>query len=126
MAEAFLRSFDRNIEVFSAGTDPARQVHPWAIQVMSELGISLKGHTPKNVALFVDEDFDFVITVCGEANETCPSFLGKVNKRLHAGFEDPAKATGSEEQILAVFRKVRDEIREWFYRFYSEQIRTIP
>ena len=122
MAEGFLKSFDKSLEVFSAGTDPARRVNPRAIQVMNELGISLKGHTPKYVEIFLDEDFDFVITVCGKANETCPAFSGKVRKRLHIGFEDPAAATGTEEEILAVFRKVRDEISEEFYRFYREII----
>lgn len=121
MAEAFLKSFDGSLEIFSAGTDPAKRVHPKAIQVMSEMGISMKGLTPKNVGLFLDEDFDYLITVCGEANETCHAFSGNVRNRLHKGFKDPARLSGTEEEILEIFRKVRDEIRDWFYQFYLKE-----
>lgn len=119
MAEGFLQSFDASLEVFSAGTEPAASVNPYAIRVMQELGIDLSSHHPKKVDEFLHEAWDYVITVCGGANESCPAFLGKVNTRLHIGFEDPAEATGSEEEILQEFRRIRDEIRDGFYQFYQ-------
>lgn len=123
MAEGFLKSFDKNLEVYSAGTNPSNQVHPKAIQVMNEEGINLSESYPKNVNDFIKDSFDFVITVCDKAKETCPVFTGKVNKRLHIGFEDPAEATGTEEDILSAFRKVRDQIKEDFDKFYNKNIR---
>jgi arsenate reductase len=123
MAEAFLKSFDPTLEVYSAGTNPSSRVHPKAIQVMNEVGISLDGAFPKNVDRFINEPFDYVITVCDNAKETCPVFIGKVGKQLHIGFEDPAEATGTEEEVMAVFRSVRDEIHQRFLNFYSETIK---
>ena len=122
MAEGFLKSFDPNMEVYSAGTKPSEQVHPKAVQVMNEIGIDISGNRPRDVGEFVTQSFDYVITVCNTARETCPVFLGKVGERLHIGFEDPAEATGTEEDILAVFRKVRDEIKRDFYRFYKNKV----
>jgi len=119
MAEGLLKSFDSDLEVYSAGTNPAKQVSPKAIQVMNELGIDISNNFPKSVDQFIGEPFDFVITVCDNAKETCPVFIGKVGKQLHIGFEDPADATGTEEEILSVFRKVRDQIKEQFYKFYK-------
>jgi len=112
MAEGFLRSYDPEIEVFSAGTEPSDQVHPKAVEVMQELGIDLSSHHPQKVDEFMDDSFDYVITVCGHAKENCPVFLGEVKQHLHIGFEDPAEATGTEEEILEEFRRIRDEIRE--------------
>jgi arsenate reductase len=123
MAEGFLKSFDSNLEVYSAGTRPAERVHPNAVQVMKELGIDLSGHRPKTVDQFLNQSFDYVVTVCDHAKEACPLFTGKVKHRLHIGFDDPAEATGSEDEIYAVFRRVRDEIREQFKKFYEEKIR---
>lgn len=123
MAEGFLKSFDQELEVFSAGTKPSSQVHPKAIQVMKEIGIDLSKNFPKMVDQFLNNSFDYVITVCDNAKETCPLFIGKVGKQLHIGFEDPADATGTEEEILSVFRRIRDEIKNDFYKFYSEIIR---
>ncbi|NUN68550.1 MAG: arsenate reductase ArsC [Bacteroidetes bacterium] len=120
MAEGFLRSFDPSLEVFSAGTKAAARVHPKAVQVMAEKGIDLSGHSPKTVEQFLDQSFDYVITVCGNAKETCPVFLGAVKQRLHIGFDDPAEATGTEEEVLAVFRRVRDEIDVRFAQFLRE------
>jgi arsenate reductase (thioredoxin) len=111
MAEGILRALDPTIEVFSAGTVPAAAVHPKAITVMKEIGIDLSTHVPKSVNLFLMKSFDYVITVCDHAKETCPVFLGKVTHRLHIGFRDPAEATGTEENQMAMFRSVRDEIR---------------
>ena len=111
MAEGFLRSFDPEIEVKSAGTEPSNQVHPKAVAVMQELGIDLSEHYPQKVDEYLQEAFDFVITVCGHAKENCPVFLGDVKQQLHIGFEDPAEATGTEEEILEEFRRIRDEIK---------------
>ncbi len=122
MAEGFLKSFDQRLEVYSAGTAPASEVHPVAVRVMAESGIDLRDHRPKLVDEFLGDSFDYVITVCGDAKENCPVFTGKVRERLHIGFEDPAKATGSEEEVLQVFRRIRDEIREGFYAFYTEKL----
>lgn len=122
MAEGFLKSFDKNLEVFSAGTFPAQSVNPNAIEVMREVGIDISRHKPENVEQYLTRQFDFVITVCGNAKETCPLFIGEVKENLHIGFEDPADATGTEEEILAVFRKVRDEIKIGFFNFYQEKI----
>lgn len=112
MAEGFLRSFDPEIEVKSAGTEPSNQVHPKAVEVMKEKGIDLSDHYPQKVDEFLNDAFDYVITVCGHAQENCPVFLGDVKQQLHIGFEDPADATGTEEEILEEFRRIRDEIRE--------------
>jgi len=122
MAEGFLKSFDSGLEVFSAGTNPSEKVHPKAVQVMKELDIDLGSNYPKNVDLFINDHFDYVITVCGNAKETCPVFIGKVGERLHIGFEDPAEAVGTEEEILDEFRKIRDEIKREFYSFYTRRI----
>jgi len=124
MAEGFLKSFDSTLEVYSAGTSPAGQVHPKAIQVMKEVGIDISRHSPRLVDDFINMDFDYVITVCDHARETCPVFLGNVKHQLHVGFEDPAAATGTEEEILTVFRKVRDEIKNKFYEFYRHRLKT--
>ncbi|MEZ5366610.1 MAG: arsenate reductase ArsC [Bryobacterales bacterium] len=122
MAEAFLRSFDPSLEVESAGSRPAEQVNPHAVRVMAEVGLDLSGQRPKSVAEFLDQPFDYVITVCGNARDECPAFTGQVEHRVHLGFDDPADATGSEEEILDVFRRSREEIRDCFYRFYQEDL----
>ena len=110
MAEGFLRSLagDR-FEVASAGTQATR-VHPLAIRAMAEVGIDLGGNTSKVVDAFVEQPWDYVITVCDGANEACPVFPKK-SSRLHWSFEDPAQATGSDDQRLEVFRRVREQIR---------------
>jgi arsenate reductase (thioredoxin) len=118
MAEGFLKSFDPTLDVHSAGTRPSLQVHPKAIAVMKEIGIDLTGH-PQSVDQFISQPFDYVITVCDNAKETCPVFTGKVKRRLHIGFDDPAEATGTEQEILATFRRVRDEIRDQFQNLHS-------
>jgi arsenate reductase len=123
MAEGFLRSLDARLDVFSAGTQPAPRVNPYAVRAMKEIGIGIAGAKPKHVRQFLDRPFDFVVTVCGEADESCPTFRGKVGKRLHIGFPDPAKAQGTDEQIMAVFREVRDGIRARFREFYEREVR---
>ena len=122
MAQAFLQSFDKTLKVFSAGTEPANMVNPFAIQVMKEVGIDISHNSPKHVDQYLGEEWDYVITVCGGANESCPAFIGKVKQRWHLGYDDPAEATGTDEEKLIVFRKVRDEINEGFKSFYNSQI----
>ena len=123
MAHGFLQSFDKNIVVCSAGTEPAKQVNQKAVKVMSEVDIDISHHYPKMVDQYLADEWDYVITVCDNANETCPAFFGKVKHRLHMGFEDPSHATGTEEHIWSEFRRVRDEIKDAFYTFYVEQIK---
>jgi arsenate reductase (thioredoxin) len=99
MAQGFLQSFDKNIEVHSTGTEPAKQVNQTAVKVMSEAGIDISQHKPKLVDIYLKNEWDYVITVCDDANETCPVFIGKVKHRLHIGFEDPVKELLTELQI---------------------------
>ena len=123
MAEGYLKSLDPpRLEVFSAGTTPAVRVHPMAVAVMREVGIDLRLARPKRVDEFLNTSFDFVITVCDNARESCPAFTGEVKHRLHIGFDDPAEAVGTNEQIRSEFRRVRDEIRDRFDAFYVDEI----
>ena len=122
MAEGFLKSFDNGLDVSSAGTNPATRVHPKAIQVMREIGIDISMGYPKDVSRFIDRSFDFVITVCDHAREACPLFAGSVKERLHMGFEDPAHTAGTDEEVLLVFRRVRDQIGQDFHRFYEQRL----
>lgn len=124
MAEAFLSSFNECLQVFSAGTAPSAQVHPKAIQVMREKGFDVSSHKPESVEKYVDMEFDYVITVCSGAKESCPIFSGEVKNRLHIGFEDPAEVQGDEEFVLSEFRRIRDEIHRDFKAFYNEQVNT--
>lgn len=117
MAHGFIQSFHPDYDVHSAGTNPASQVNPKAIEVMHEAGIDLSSHFPKNVAQYLDEEWDYVITVCGGANESCPNFTGKVANRLHIGFDDPSDAIGDIEFVMSEFRRVRDEIKQKFASF---------
>ena len=117
MAHGFLQSFSRNLEVHSAGTIPAERVNPKAIEVMKEVGIDLSGHRAKSVEIYLNEEWDYVITVCGGANESCPVFTGKVKHRLHIGFDDPSDAIGTDEYVMKEFRRVRDEIQMKFKEF---------
>jgi len=123
MAEGFLRSFDKQLEVFSAGTRPSKEVHPKAVEVMKEIGIDLSGQHPENVDKYLGQSFDYVITVCGNAKETCPTFMGDVKHHLHIGFEDPADAVGTEEEVLNEFRTIRDQIHRDFLTFYKDSVK---
>lgn len=123
MAEGFLKSFDKNLEVHSAGTHPELSVNKNAITVMKEIGIDISSHNAKNVNNFLNDSFDFVITVCDNAKETCPNFTGKVKHRIHLGFVDPAEATGTPVEILNEYREVRDEIKRSFRQFYNTRLR---
>ncbi len=123
IAEAFLKSFDATLEVYSAGTKPTERINPYAIRIMNEIGLDIHNNKPKDVDEFLSQEFDYVITVCDGAKETCPMFIGNVKKRLHIGFEDPADAKGTNEEIMKVFRKVRDEIKDKFKEFYNNNIK---
>jgi len=122
MAEGFLKTFNPQLEVYSAGTNPAADINPNAVKVMSEEKIDISNNTPKNVDQFLKEEFHYVITVCDNAKETCPVFFGKVKKNRHMGFDDPADAVGTEEEVLAEFRRVRNEIKEEFMNFYQKEL----
>ena len=113
MAEGFLKQYS-NFEVFSAGTDPGDFVQPFAIEVMKEVGIDISSHKPEAVQKYLNNEFDYVITVCDGAKESCPVFTGKVKNRLHIGFEDPYG------KPIELFRKVRDEIKEKIDEFSQE------
>jgi len=126
MAEGFLKSLDPNLEVYSAGTHPSPQVNPSAIQVMKEIGIDVSSSRPKNVSQFLKDSFDYVITVCDDADQHCPFFTGQVKHRLHIGFADPARAKGSEEEVLVVFRAVRDQIKARFSEFWESEVKSRP
>lgn len=119
MAHGVLQSLDSEIEVLSAGTKPAEKVNPRAVEVMKEIGIDISGHIPHNVGEYLNESWDYVITVCGGANESCPAFAGNVKHRIHIGFDDPSDAVGSEEYIMSEFRRVRNEIAKRFEAFYK-------
>ena len=127
LAEGILRQVAGDLfDVHSAGSNPAGHVHPKAIVVMKEIGIDISGHTSKHMNEFLDRKIDTVITVCGRADQACPMFPGQVN-RYHWGFDDPAHVMGTEEEILAVFRQVRDQIRLVFGAYaagYREKTKT--
>lgn len=125
MAMGLLQSIDKDLVVCSAGILPTKEVNPYAIKSMAEIGIDISSTYPKNIDRYINEKWDYVITVCGNADENCPNFIGSVGKRLHIGFEDPASAIGTEEEILAVFRKVREEIKTAFQIFYIEEIKGL-
>lgn len=123
MAHGFLQSFDKSITVCSAGTEASGKLNQKAVKAMAEIGIDISHHTSDSVSKYLGEEWDYVITVCGGANEACPAFLGKVKNRLHIGFDDPSHAVGTEEFIWSEFIRVRDEIKAGFYAFYTEIIK---
>ena len=112
MAEGLLRhDLGERYEVFSAGTEATR-VNPRAMQSMAEIGIDISDQYSKTLEQFDGQSFDCVVTLCGDANEKCPLFVGGI-ERMHRGFDDPSRTAGSEEEIMADFRRVRDQIRAW-------------
>ena len=123
MAQGFLQSFSDRVKVCSAGTAPALQVHPKAIMVMKESGIDISSHRPENVDVYLNSEWDYVITVCDDARETCPAFYGKVKHHLHMRFEDPSRATGTESFVMNEFRRIREEIKDRFYDFYTDKLK---
>ena len=120
LAEGILQAaVGESVEVASAGSDPAGYVHPMAVEVMKEIEIDISAHTSKHLDEFLQREVHTVITVCGNADQACPIFPGQAEKH-HWPFDDPAKATGSEEEIHAVFRRVRNEIRAKFEAYAAE------
>ena len=123
MAEGILRNAASDlIEVASAGSDPSGYVHPKAITALEEIGIDISSHTSKHMNDFLEQEIHTVITVCGNADQACPTYPGQTH-RHHWGFEDPAHAEGSEDEIMEIFRKVRDEIKLVF-EAYAAGIRS--
>ncbi len=122
MAHGWLQSFDKSLTVCSAGTQASGKLNPKAVEVMMEAGVDISHHTSDSVDNYLNDEWDYVITVCGGANEECPAFFGKVKHRLHIGFDDPSHTVGTDEFIWSEFIRVRDEIKEGFYKFYVEQI----
>ena len=127
LAEGILRAAAGDVlDVRSAGSKPAGYVHPLAIRVMQEIGMDISAHHSKHMDEFLRQPVETVITVCGNADQACPIFPGQLN-RHHWGFDDPAHATGTDEEKLAVFRRVRDEIRRVFDAYAAgrrDQLKT--
>ena len=121
MADGIINhDFAGRIEAFSAGTEP-HGLNPKAVQVLAEIGIDISGDSSDHLSQYEGQSFDYVITLCGDANEKCPLFFGGV-QRTHIGFDDPPKATGTEEDVLNVYRRVRDEIREQLSDFFRQEL----
>jgi arsenate reductase len=125
MAHGFMQSFNKDLYVRSAGTEASGKLNPNAVKAMKETGIDISHHTSDPVDQYLGDEWDYVITVCGGANENCPVFTGKVKHRLHMGFDDPSDATGSDEFIWSEYIRVRDEIKDAFYKFYKEEIEPV-
>ena len=123
MSQGFLESFDPKIKVCSAGTEPSGKLNATAVKAMKEIGIDISHNTSDSVEKYLEEEWNYVITVCSEAKENCPIFLGKVIHRLHIGFDDPSQVKGTEEFIWNEFIRVRNEIKVRFYKLYAEQIK---
>ena len=124
MEHGFLQSFDENLIVRSAGTEASGKLNEKAVTAMKEIGIDISHHTSDSVDDYLNEEWDYVITVCGGANENCPTFLGKVKNRIHIGFDDPTYAEGSEKFVWSEYIRVRNEIKDAFLEFYSKKIKT--
>jgi len=122
MAEGFLKSFNIQLEVSSAGTKPADKINTYAVKVMKEIGIDISAGIAEDVKKYITQSFDYVITVCDNAKESCPVFSGDVKVQQHMPFDDPADAEGTEEEVISVYRRVRNEIKESFTTFYKENI----
>ena len=125
MAHGFLQSFDSNLQVYSGGTKPAARVNARAVEAMAEVGIDISSHRPTDVAAYRRDKWDDGITGCSNADATCTVFAGKVGKRMHIGFDDPSDAVGSEDYVKSEFRRVRDEIRQEFAKFYLTEVKKL-
>lgn len=123
MAHGFMQSFDSKLEVYSAGTEASGRLNQGAVEAMKEIGIDISNHTSDSVQKYLNEEWDFVFTVCGGANESCPAFIGDVKNRVHIGFDDPSHVEGSEAFIKSEFRRVRDEIKQGFYDYYQQNMK---
>ena len=122
MAHGFLKHFDPDLNVCSAGTKPAGAVNTCAALVMKEIGIDISSHTSDHLDKYIGEPWDYVITVCGGAKEACPTFIGDVKHHLHIGFEDPFHAEGTPEFVLSEYRRIRDDIKVAFRELYEEEM----
>ncbi|MFI3331573.1 MAG: arsenate reductase ArsC [Rikenellaceae bacterium] len=120
MAHGFLQSFDKDLEVYSAGTAASGKLNQGAVKAMAEVGIDISTHSSDSVEKYLAQEWDYVITVCGGANKSCPTFNARVKHRLHIGFDDPSDAVGTPEFIASEFARVRDEIKDGFYKFYTQ------
>lgn len=121
MADGIINhDFDGQIEAFSAGTEP-HGLNPKAVEVMAEIGIDISGNSSDHLSRYESQLFDYVITLCGDADEKCPLIVGGA-KRQHIGFDDPPKATGTEEEVMNVYRRVRDEIRQQLGDFFRQEV----
>ncbi len=118
MAEGLAREF--GWQAYSAGVNPSKQVNPYAVAVMQEKGLNIAEQLPKDLDSFICMDIDYIVTLCDHANEVCPVFTGSYKKLFHHGFPDPYGATGTDEEILDVYRKTRDDISDWLKRFTEE------
>ena len=123
MAHGFLQSFDKRIDVQSGGTEASGKLSSGAVKAMAEIGLDISSHTSDSVNKYLNDEWEYVITVCGGANENCPAFFGKVKNRLHMGYDDPSHAEGTEEFIWSEFQRVRDEIKDDFWKLYEEEIK---
>ncbi len=123
MAHGFFQSFDKNLIVSSAGTEASGKLNANAVKAMADAGIDISQHTSDSVEKYLGEELDYVITVCGGANESYPAFIGKAKQRLHTDFDDPSHTAGTDKFIWSEFIRVRDEINEGFYNFYLENIK---
>lgn len=123
MAHGFLKSFDEQLQVSSAGTEASGKLNHKAVEVMKEIGIDISDHTSDSVEKYLNDAWDYVITVCGGANENCPTFVGNVRHRLHIGFDDPSHAVGTEDFIYHEYLRVRNEIKAAFMKLYVEEIK---
>ena len=121
MAEGF--ALDMGWDAYSAGTKPEIEVNPFAEKVMMEIGIDISNHFPQSVNEYLDENFEIIATVCDNAHKTCPVFTGSSKHRVHHSFKDPADAIGTDEEITAVYRSIRDEIQEWVLKLEENFIR---
>jgi len=120
MAEGFMKAlYGDRYRAFSAGTEPSK-VNYYAVRVMHEIGIDISDHRSKSVDEFMDQDLDYVVTVCDHAKEACPFFPGG-RCAMHKGFQDPASVDGTEAEKLALFRRVRDEIRDWIEKTFGKE-----
>lgn len=125
MAHGFMESFDPSLDVHSGGVNPAKEVNPSAVKAMKEVGIDISGHKPMGMENYVDKSWDYVITVCDNAEKTCPAFKGKVGRRIHMPFDDPSHAKGSAEFVWGEFERVRGEIRDAFRKLYDGEIKAL-
>lgn len=124
MAHGWLQALDSKLEVYSAGTKASGNLNPKAVEVMLEAGIDISHHTSDSIEKYLNSEWDYVITVCGGANESCPTFNGKVKHRLHIGFDDPSEVVGTPEFINSEFIRVRDEIKKAFYELYTSKLKS--